>query len=135
MSKTQARTPHCSLNHVTMFSYNTFAAVMLESTPITGHHYVCEGPVCATREICDLIRFEQTDVDNIFIVTLIITDLIRFAMYCKESKNWLFPHSFLANFGPQKPKPRFSANPDLRRLLAFPRTRGFTVVSVTPHRL
>ena len=63
MSKTQARAPHCSLNHLTMFSYNAFAAVMLDNTPMTGHHCVL-GSVRATGEICDLIRSEQTDVDS-----------------------------------------------------------------------
>ena len=61
---TQVRARQCSLNHVTMFSCNDFAAVMLDSTPMTGHHCVLEGSVRATREICDLIRSEQTDVHS-----------------------------------------------------------------------
>ena len=69
-SKTLARAPHCSLSHVTMFSYNAFAAVMLDSTPITSHHLF--WPILDTS----------------------------------------------------KPKPRFTANPDLPRVLAFPKTRG-----------
>ena len=64
MSKTQARAPHCSLNHLTMFLYlYVFAAVMLVNTPMTGHHCVL-GPVRPTVEICDLIRSEQTDVES-----------------------------------------------------------------------